>query len=478
MRWKLFSAPRPADTTGVTAVRQWEIWRLDLPLRVFLLAQTTVAALLLGGVFVAAAQGAAGRAATQDWALLGLLLAAGLFSQRLVAPSGLARVLVGRGNTGTISVSTQSVWIFAAVVLALPFLVAATALVLSVCDDLRVRWSRPPDNPHPYYRVVFNTAVTTSAALAGAFTYNAFPREGTPGMQLLAAVAAYAALHVVTEMSLVTVFTLAAGRPYRIATEVVWPLSLEDVGLASLGFMMAMCWRADPLLILLGLPTVSLLQQALLHKQLRDAASRDSKTGLLAADRWREEAEGILSSAERDSLPVGVVIVDLDHFKAVNDTYGHLVGDDVLIAVAGAMTGVVREQDRVGRFGGEEFVVLLPGAGAQAAGEIAERIRLAVAALEVRYGGPELVPAPMVRITASAGAAVFPMHGSTLEELLEQADLALYVAKHAGRDRVCFAGGNDILCAVDPPPVDAIPTCCCGNAGCAPQVAPDKETRA
>jgi diguanylate cyclase (GGDEF)-like protein len=150
---------------------------------------------------------------------------------------------------------------------------------------------------------------------------------------------------------------------------------------------------------------------------------------------WRTRAEAELSRAARAGGDCGILMLDLDHFKRVNDTHGHLAGDDVLRAVAGAVRGEVRIYDSVGRFGGEEFVVLLPGIGRVHSVAVAERIRDAVAELTV-------VAADGTRIaglSVSIGVAVHPDAGRGVDEVLGAADKAVYAAKNAGRDRVCVS---------------------------------------
>ena len=128
-------------------------------------------------------------------------------------------------------------------------------------------------------------------------------------------------------------------------------------------------------------------------------------------------------------------MLDVDHFKRVNDRFGHLAGDVVLKAVAEAISEHVRDYDSVGRFGGEEFVVLLPGATETDVLPVAERVRRAVMALEVEVAtasGPRVVQG----LSVSIGAAVYPSGGTVLERLLHVADSALYQAKNSGRNRV------------------------------------------
>jgi diguanylate cyclase (GGDEF)-like protein len=130
--------------------------------------------------------------------------------------------------------------------------------------------------------------------------------------------------------------------------------------------------------------------------------------------------------------PLAVLIIDIDHFKRVNDAHGHLVGDQVLVGVAHTLVGQLREYDVVGRFGGEEFVALLPGADTVEACRVAERLRNRIRRLTV--------PAEdgTATVTISVGVSLLRTHGQDLIELLAAADLALYRAKESGRDRVCL----------------------------------------
>jgi diguanylate cyclase (GGDEF)-like protein len=159
------------------------------------------------------------------------------------------------------------------------------------------------------------------------------------------------------------------------------------------------------------------------REHLRHQAAHDGLTGLLnhrgAQERLRRELE---VAAARD-LPLSVVVVDLDHFKRINDSLGHAEGDKALEAAAAKLKSVVREGDAVGRLGGEEFVIILPGVAGEAAAEAAERARTALGD----------VVAGRRRLESSAGVATFPQDATEAAALLERADAALYAAKHAGR---------------------------------------------
>ena len=182
---------------------------------------------------------------------------------------------------------------------------------------------------------------------------------------------------------------------------------------------------------------VTRLLKAMLNaeRRLDELASYDSLTGLtnrrVAVTRLYEE----IHRADRVRMPLGLLMIDLDHFKDVNDTHGHHVGDAVLIAAGYAISSEAREYDIVARMGGEEFLVLLPGTDAVAATAVAERIRRRISETTV-LAVPELAAA----VTASVGVAVhLPGATEDPEEALVRADRALYAAKRRGRDRVMVA---------------------------------------
>lgn len=165
------------------------------------------------------------------------------------------------------------------------------------------------------------------------------------------------------------------------------------------------------------------------QRQLSERASRDPLTGVLNRGSLDEELERNLAVARRTGAPLAVLMLDLDDFKAYNDTFGHPAGDEVLRALAEAAAANVREGDRVARYGGEEFTVVLPDSDCAAAAAVAERIRAAMA--ERAFLRP---------VTVSIGVACHPDHGETPAALIAQADAALYAAKQAGKNRVAVCG--------------------------------------
>jgi len=206
----------------------------------------------------------------------------------------------------------------------------------------------------------------------------------------------------------------------------------------DLGILITLALALSPILVVIALPTVLLVRRFLIHPALVAQSRTDAKTGLLNVSTWESEAEVELSRAIRTRNPMALALVDIDHFKLVNDTYGHLVGDRVLRAMAEALTSQSRDYDRAGRFGGEEFVLLLAQTREEDACKIAERLRGYIANLEIPIDDrPE---APTLKVTISVGVTAMARGESfELTDLLAAADSAMYAAKEAGRNRVAFA---------------------------------------
>jgi diguanylate cyclase (GGDEF)-like protein len=223
----------------------------------------------------------------------------------------------------------------------------------------------------------------------------------------------------------------------------------HDCAELCIGVLVTYGVAGNPLLALAALPVITLLQRSLRHAQLLSESRADSKTGLLNAATWEREATAEIARAVRTGSALAVALLDLDRFKHINDTYGHLVGDQVLRQIADTMTAVLRDYDLAGRFGGEEFVMLLPQTRAVDAFRIAERVRAHISQLPIYAGGG--TDAERVPVTVSIGVAALDA-GSRREltELLSAADAALYRAKASGRDQVQMISTSRGLSAVRP----------------------------
>jgi diguanylate cyclase (GGDEF)-like protein len=169
--------------------------------------------------------------------------------------------------------------------------------------------------------------------------------------------------------------------------------------------------------------------------RLADQAVRDPLTGLFNRRYFDEKVERVLARAERYGFPVGLAMIDLDHFKAINDSHGHRAGDEVLRTLGALLQATSRDEDIPCRYGGEEFVVLLPRMPLEIGRKRAEQWREAF--------GSRLIHANDVEISAtmSIGLASFPDHAASAEALIDAADKALYCAKASGRNCVRLAGG-------------------------------------
>jgi len=334
-------------------------------------------------------------------------------------------------------VDLGSVWFFMAAVLLPPgYAAAVTVLVHSHI------WYRAAYRRAPLYRQVFNSAtMMISAFAASSLMRYVFEQQRLDLYDSRAVlVLLFGMLAFLTINSALVAGAIAVSTPNARLSQMVgvWSENLLEIATLSLGALVAVAYLTNPWLALFCLPPLLVLHRAVLVRQLEEAASLDGKTGLLNAAAWHVQAERALQRAKRRDGPPGVLVLDLDHFKAVNDTHGHLAGDRVLTAVAEVLRDEVRERDLVGRFGGEEFVVMLAGLGGRGPAEleaVAERIRRRVADLRVEIPTPD-GPLTVRGLSVSVGCAVMPDGGAELRDLLEVADRALYAAKHAGRNAV------------------------------------------
>jgi diguanylate cyclase (GGDEF)-like protein len=287
--------------------------------------------------------------------------------------------------------------------------------------------------------VLFHRFVSVEPSVAGAWLAYPGPDAWMMRPQQATVAIGCAVVFAVLNTGLVAVAAWLVDPDARLAG-MLWDRErmLLDLTETCVGILVTISCALSALLLAVALPPVVLLQRGLLHSQLKTQARIDSKTGVLNAGAWQGEASLAVDRARRRRGSVAVLLADIDHFKRVNDTYGHLTGDAVLRTLAAEMRQQVRESDLVGRFGGEEFAILLSETREAEACLVAERIRRGVGVVKV------VTKDKFVGATISIGVAVLDSHGSDLGELLESADRALYRAKRAGRDRVCLASRTDL----------------------------------
>ncbi|MFC4948316.1 sensor domain-containing diguanylate cyclase [Pseudonocardia sp. GCM10023141] len=427
----------------------WALWRLPVPAVAAVIA---VEAAAIGVVVLA------GRAPLSS-AQIGLAVFLTLLSiVHTELATGIERVRRRTAETSYFDLS--SVWTFAAALLLPPAL--AAAVIVAVYAHLWQRVWRPAKVP--LYRHVYTTATVVLAAVAAhtVVTFAGGLPHGPEDLGSVVGVAVAVLLYVAVNTALVALAISMSGVSSGGSAVGLkdllgrWDDNALEVATLCMGALAAVALGSAPGLIALALPPILVLHRAVLVRQLEEVASTDSKTGLLNAAAWQLQAGRSVRRMQRMGVGAGVLILDLDHFKGVNDAHGHLAGDDVLSAVAGELRAGVRDNDLVGRFGGEEFVVMLPDLPIGAAGRaelrmVGERLRERVERLDVAVDTPDGM-LTITGLSVSIGGATVPADGTVLEQVLKTADASLYAAKRGGRNLVQIAGPVEIPAARKPTP--------------------------
>lgn len=402
---------------------RWALWQ-ESPRLLVLIVTIELATAVLTGFLLWHSEVTA-----TDLATLGIIVGLGLGIGELTRNVERVR----RRFNDTPHVNLTSVWTFAAV-LSLPS-VLAPAVICTLYVHLYWRSRYRVRQVHAYRMVFTASTVMLSAYSASSLRHWLAPADladwDNP-IAILAVVLAALAYAGVNWGLIVVAITLHERRlSMRKAFGTGREAALE-FGTIGLGAITALLVSFHPGWALMIVPALLVLHRSVLMRQLEEAASTDQKTGLSNATAWTSLATAEVQRATRDGTQVGVLMIDLDHFKAVNDAHGHLVGDRVLQAVADTLSSSSRRYDVVGRWGGEEFVVLCPEVDADGLRQLGEQVCERVRELRVPVSETQLVEG----LSVSVGVALFPEFGPDLQDVLLAADDALFVAKDSGRNQV------------------------------------------
>jgi diguanylate cyclase (GGDEF)-like protein len=341
------------------------------------------------------------------------------------------------GEAGRIDRDVYAIWDLPAAVLLPPLYVLLVPIPRMVLTQWRIRRAL-------LHRRAYSVAAIGLAYAAASLAFHAVspvlgPGAGTtaggPSALWTLLAVGCGVLRLIVNYGLILMAVKGAAPETRLLPEIVGAEALYGtVAELSLGTLSAFTAVHSVLATLLAVPLVVSLQRSVRHAQMVGETLVDGKTGLLNDKTWRRLAAVQVARAARTRAPVAVGILDIDHFKDVNDAYGHLSGDAVLSAVAATTTALLRDGDVIGRVGGEELAFIFPDSPAAEAVEVAERLREKIPRLTFSMAG-QVSPMP-VRVTVSIGVAAADRASRDLNRYYRLADQALYAAKESGRNAV------------------------------------------
>ncbi|MFD9892281.1 GGDEF domain-containing protein [Amycolatopsis sp. NPDC059027] len=344
-----------------------------------------------------------------------------------------------QSSKGVPYTNLKSLWVFAAVLLVpLPLVIALTVISYGYC------WARVygPSVAHrkAYSAATFVLASAAASAVLHAGGLDQVPRLPKSAWSLLV-IAAAAAVWWLVNYALV-VFAIVLSTSDTSVRQALGDPADQLVVAAALGLGVTVAALLVTVPWALPAPMVAVLavHRDLLLPQYLRAARTDAKTGLAAPTFWTDVVNAELDRARLAGTTVGVIFLDLDRFKQINDTHGHPAGDEAIRAVADTVRGEVRGADLVSRWGGDELAIVLPGIGHHQLHAVAERIRLRLARTPItltrtKSGVTQILPG----VTTSMGLASFPGNGVDADQLVLAADHALLDAKRNGRNQSVFA---------------------------------------
>ncbi|HLQ56331.1 MAG TPA: GGDEF domain-containing protein [Streptosporangiaceae bacterium] len=415
-------ARRVGVASPASAVRAWPVWGIGRWLVILVVSVTALDAIAIGA--------AARTAASVHPEQLAVFVA-------LLACSALTVEMTRRaGENAGLTKDVFAAWELPIAILLPPFYAMVAPILRIILTQLRVVRI-------PVHRRVFTAAALGLSYGSASLVFRSVsrialmhqPGDGIHTLVWILTVAAcglvqWAVNHGLVLLAIKGSDLTASVRTMLLAREQVH----NDVTELCVAVLVTLGIATNPFSIAFAAPFVTLLQRSSRHAQLVNDTRLDSKTRLLNAATWEREAGAEVTRATRTSTPLAVALIDIDNFKSVNDTYGHLAGDRALRAISSTIKIFLREYDLVGRFGGEEFSLLLPQTGVQDARRVAERIRAHIAETPIEVA--DKAGSETISLTVSIGVAALSTTGSQLTELLATADAALYRAKHSGRNQV------------------------------------------
>jgi diguanylate cyclase (GGDEF)-like protein len=343
------------------------------------------------------------------------------------------------------------VFFLAAIFLLQPFLFMIVLVVPHLLEWAKERLTGG-DHLRNWYLQPFNIATHIVAASGAWWTHHTIstrmagmvdPVFRLPVVPVLSAICAVLVYVVLNHALIGGALALARNISWRQSGVMKWQSLQPDFIMSCLGYVVAVLWVVNPWLVLPALSPLVLMYQALMVPQLRQEAQTDSKTGLHNARHFSTLYQSEIERAKRFGRPLALIMADLDLLRNINNTYGHLAGDAVLAGIGKIIRETVRDFDVAGRFGGEEFAIVLPEATPEEARVTAERLRVAVenASFSIPNNSTQL------HVTMSVGVACHPIDAETPTDLIHRADIAVYQAKLNGRN--CVVCGSDIPHSID-----------------------------
>jgi diguanylate cyclase (GGDEF)-like protein len=408
---------------GARSVSGWQVWALPKPLRAYVLSITTFTLIV-----------ASLEAARTRWRPSDLVIFAGLLTCGVIAIESTRTV---REVQGTVGRDLQTVWYLAIAITLPPACALLAPLPLTAYRLWRVR------RAFVYRRVFSNATISLAYGCASLIFHSvpasaagARPGTGSHALSWAGVVAGCGVIAWLINNGLLLGAIRIADPQARIRDMFGNREAItSDLIELSLAVSLSLVVSISAVLMTLALPSVVLYRRYLMNSQLVAQARIDAKTGLLNAGTWQREAEVELLRALRGHTPLALAMVDIDHFRDVNEMAGHLVHDQLIRDIAGMLKDQLPSHDLIGRFGSEEFAILLPQTDRAEAQRISERLRDHIAAepIAIESGSQEGF---VFRLTVSIGVAVLNESRRALAELIGAADSALGQAKSTGWSKV------------------------------------------